>query len=50
MHVTVIYNIIFDEDISNYPHLISSNTDEIKHLPLELKMLNKSSVNNVKDL
>ena len=36
MHGTV----IFDEYISDYPHSNSLNTDEIKHLPLELKMLN----------
>ena len=50
MHATVIFTVIFDEDISDYPHLNSLNPDEIKHLPLELKMLNKSSVNNEKDL
>ena len=39
MHGTVIFTVIFDEYISDYPHSNSLNTDEIKHLPLELKML-----------
>ena len=39
MHGTVIFTVIFDEYISDYPHSNSLNTDEIKHLPLELKNL-----------